>query len=69
MTRISVERTEAGEWLATLDMDLGKGQQLTFRTLIPLSPELTVPELQHSLIQHARDLLTQMADDNRTAKP
>lgn len=62
-TRIPVETHESGNWLATLDMDLGKGQRLTFSSFLPVDPAMQVNGVQALLVQQAAELLLQMQND------
>lgn len=59
-TRVAVENGGEGLWLATVDMDLGKGQHFTFSALVPIAAKQTVVELQHDLLKQAHDLLATM---------
>jgi len=57
---VTVESGGEGLWLATIDMDLGKGQRLNFSSLVPIAERQTVVELQHDLLKQAHGLLATM---------
>ncbi|OCZ64316.1 hypothetical protein A7P23_27675 [Achromobacter xylosoxidans] len=59
-TRVTVENGGEGLWLATIDMDLGKGQRFTFSSLVPIAAEQTVVGIQHELLKQAHGLLATM---------
>lgn len=62
-TRVTVETHETGNWLATLDMDLGKGQRFTFSSLVPIDQQTPLASIQEDLIWRAAELLLAIQED------
>lgn len=60
-TRVSVEKShKEGMWLASIDMTLGEGQNLSFTYMTPVKPDQTVVEMEHHLLSQAHRLLGEM---------
>ena len=64
-TRVTIETHESDNWLATVDMELGKGQRFTFSALVPVDPMMSLAAIQNELIRQAAELLLQMQSDLR----
>ena len=62
-TCVTIETHESDNWLATVDMDLSRGQRFTFSALVPVDPKMTLAAIQNELIRQAAELLLQMQSD------
>lgn len=66
-TRISVEKSHKdGMWLASIDMTLGEGQNLSFTYMVPVKPDRTIVEMEHGLLADAHRLLGEIIQRSPT---
>lgn len=65
--RLTIQNTDAGQWLVTLDMnDMGDGQQLCITLLLPKDPAAPAAQLQRQVLQRAHCLIGDMLEGRGT---
>ncbi len=58
---ITIQNTDAGKWLATLDMpDMGNHQHMTLCFLIPKTPGATLQQVQDDILKTAQKTIAAM---------